>query len=234
MKSVVLAGGNGRRLRPLTDPLNKHLLPVGGRPMIHLVLETLSIGGVDEALFLLNGKHPGLMLEMVGTGHEFGVDVTYRFTPEQRQGPGGHLPLARSFVGDEAFVVIAGDAFFSQPLDFRQPNVPHGWTMALDHADDPYKYWQVKTRSGYIVDVAGRPDPDFSDVIATAAWVFAPDAFDLAEALRAGGQGEVHVIDIAREYVRLGRMAHTTLPPGSYLDLGTPDALLEAGRRING
>lgn len=234
MKAVVMAGGEGTRLGPLTDPLNKHLLPVGDRPMIHLVLETLSDGGVDEALFLLNGKHPGLMLEMVGTGRDFGIDVTYRFSRGDVLGPLHQLPLARAFVGGEDFVLIAGDAFFAERIPFRESRAPHGWTMPLNGADDPCKYWQVKTRDERIVDISPRPDPRFGDEIATAAWVFDSDAFDIAESLRARrahGAAEVHVIDVAREYVRRGVMTRTPLPHGAYLDLGTPAALQLAGQR---
>ncbi len=233
MKAVVMAGGHGSRLAPLKGKLNKHALPVYDRPMIVHVVERLVEGGIDEVLILLNLDYPETILEALETGERFGCNVFYRYIKEA-DGPGRQLYLAEPWVKDENFIIMLGDSLYLHPLSFHNITAPHIWTMPLDGSDDPSKYGQVLVDGDRVLALREKPKELFSNIIQTATWCFPSDVFDKARALSRGTNGEVHVGMLSEEYVREGRMTHTALPAGSYIDLGTPDALLRGANMVKG
>ena len=135
MKGIIIAGGKVTRLYPLTNPLNKHLLPVYDRPMIMHVISALVGGGITDILLSLNEKHPGLFLEMLKDGSDLGAHLMYVYEREI-MGSGGTLLLAERWIGKEDFVAILGDSLYLTPLSFTGKKAPHLFAMPLNGHDD--------------------------------------------------------------------------------------------------
>jgi len=226
MKAVVMAGGHGSRLVPLKRFLNKHTLPVYDKPMIEHVILSLARGGVDEVLVLLNLRYPETVMEILEDGNRFGCDIYYRYVCSV-DGPGRQLWLAKKWVAGQDFVLMLGDALYLCDLDFRAARSPHMWTMPLQDLDDPSKYGQVKVSGDRVLELREKPKEFFSGLIQTAVWKLPPDAFDRAERLGKEHTGEVHVGMVTEQYVAEGLMTHTPIPPRSYIDLGTQEALFQ-------
>jgi glucose-1-phosphate thymidylyltransferase len=227
-----MAGGKGTRLAPLTDPLNKHTLPVYNEPMIYKVVRSLVEGGVTDILVSLNHIHAELILEMLEDGEKFGCALYYSYQRDVVS-PGKHLCAAERWVDGDDFILMLGDSLYLCPLDLRTPKAPHIWAMPLNGADDPRKYGQVKLADdGRVLKLVEKPSELFSEIIQTAVWKFPPDIFERAKRMRREVAGETHIGMLSTEYVDEGLMTYSMIPEGSYLDLGTPDALLEGWLRV--
>lgn len=231
MKGIILAGGLGTRLSPLTNPLNKHLLPVYDKPMIVHAIETLVAGGIHEIMVLLNGYHPGLFLEMLKDGLHLGCHLTYRYEEIRGEGPGNTLLLAERWVGQEDFVLILGDGVFFTELTFANKQAPHMFVMPLAGDDDPSKYGQVKISEGRVTEMVWKPTEIFSDLIQTTCFILPKDAFARIRQATRLANGEWPITALTQQYVDAGLMTCTELPPQSYIDCGTIDALSKAGIR---
>lgn len=230
MKGVILAGGLGKRLKPLTDPLNKHLLPIYDKPMIEWAVNILVDGGIADILVLLNGLHPGMFLEILGDGSDFGCEISYRFS-KQIAGPGRTLMLAEKWINDEDFVVILGDGIFFVKLPLLEIGSPHMFVSPLNNFDDPRKYGQVKLSNRFIESIIWRPQELFSNLIQATCFKFSSDAFQRLKALDENTRGEVHITALTSQYVNEGKMKYTLLPEFSYIDCGTVEALYAASKR---
>jgi glucose-1-phosphate thymidylyltransferase len=224
MKGVIAAGGTGSRLSPLTNPLNKHLLPIYDRPMIQHVVLTLVHGGITDIMVLLSGKHPGLFLEMLEDGAKLGCNITYRYS-QPSDGPGRTALLAEKWVGEEDFVFILGDSLYVTPLSFTDKVAPHLYVMPLNGFDNPEKYGQVKVSDQRVEAMIWKPKELFSNLIQTTAFIFPPDAFTRLHRLSATLQGEVHISALTAEYINEGNVTYTLLPERSYIDCGSIPAL---------
>ncbi len=232
MKGLIIAGGAGTRLHPLTNPLNKHLLPVYDRPMIMHVIDTLVKGGVTDIMLLLNGKHAGLFMEMLEDGSSLGCKILYAYV-RRTTGPGGTLLLAEHWVGKEDVAVILGDSVYFTLLALIGKKGPHIFTMKLqDGDDDPSKYGQVRVKGSRVTALVDKPKKRFSDLIQTACFIFPPDVFARVRKLQFSPDGELTIGALVKEYVDEGSVTHTMLPPRSYIDCGTPEALHKASVRI--
>lgn len=229
MKGVVIAGGKGTRLSPLTDPLSKHLLPVYDKPMIVHVVETLVQGGVDQILVMLTDFHPGLYLEMLGNGSSLGCRLEYRYA-RNTKGPGKTMLMGKEWVGGEDFALILADSMFFRTLDLEGKRAPHMFVMPLDGFDDPKKYGQVTVPegSGKVASVFWKPGEMMSNFIQTTCFVLPADAFERLERLGRKRNYEFNITALTEEYVNEGKMAYSMLPPRSFIDCGTVDALLTA------
>ncbi len=228
-----MAGGTGTRLAPLTNPLNKHVLPVGDRPMIVHVIESLINGGVQDILVLLNGRHPELLLEMLGDGSRFGCEITFKYQPETVS-VSYHLLMAQNWVGQSDFVLMLGDSIFFAPLEFTNKTAPHMWVMPLDAFDDPSKYGQVILNGSRVERLIEKPRTQISNIIQTGAWLLPSDIFNKIKVAQKKWSGcdELHIGLIIPEYVEEHRMTYSMLPPSSYIDCGTLPALRSAAEIV--
>ena len=231
MKGIILGGGLGKRLQPLTDPLNKHLLPVYNLPMIVHVIKTLTHGGISDIMLLLNGNHPGLFLEMLEDGSSLECELSYRYTKDVG-GPGRTLLLAERWINDENFVVILGDSLFFVPLEFCGKSVPHMFIMPLDDFDDPQKYGQVTVNDSCVLAIRWKPIDSFSNLIQTTCFILPPDSFSRLRKLDKISAGEVSITSLAQQYIEEGNVGYALLPSRSYIDCGTIEALHRASIQI--
>ena len=231
MKGVVLAGGTGTRLYPLTRVTNKHLMPVHDRPMIYFPLQTLAGMGITEVMVILGGRSIGDIVELLSDGHEFGLDLTYRY---QRGSLGiAHaIGLTRQFVGDDSFCVVLGDnILLGEPLAdtaqaFEQSG--DGGGTLLYKVPDPHRFGVAEfDADGRVVGFEEKPEEPKSDSIPIGVYFLRPDAFDVIEHLVPSGRGEFEITDVLNHYVAQGGLFSRHYE-GRWADAGTIEALLEA------
>ncbi len=231
MKGVVLAGGTGSRLYPLTQVTNKHLMPVHDRPMIYFPLQTLRSMGIREVMVVLGGRSIGDIVELLSDGHDFELDLTYRY---QRGSLGiAHaIGLARDFVGDDDFCVVLGDNILrGEPLAHVAGEFAAGeWgagTM-LYRVTDPQRFGVAEfDADGQVVGFEEKPKDPKSDSIPIGVYFLRPDAFEVINDLTPSDRGEFEITDVLNHYVRNGGIFAPHYA-GHWADAGTIDALLEA------
>lgn len=231
MKGVVLAGGTGSRLYPLTQVTNKHLMPVHDRPMIYFPLETLAGMGITEVMVILGGRSIGDIVELLSDGRDFGLDLAYRY---QRGSLGiAHaIGLTRQFVGDDSFCVVLGDnILLGEPLaevahDFEASDCGGG--TLLYKVPDPQRFGVAEfDDAGQVVGFEEKPEQPQSDSIPIGVYFLRPDAFDVIERLSPSDRGEFEITDVLNHYIASGGL-FTRHYEGAWADAGTIEALLEA------
>ena len=231
MKGLVLAGGNGMRLDPLTRVTNKHLLPIYDRPMILYPLDTLRQMGVRQVMVILGGRSIGDIVELLGDGSEFGLELTYR---HQRNALGiAHaIGLARDFVGADSVCVVLGDNIMRGPslaqVAAEFDGGPWGAGTLLARVPDPERFGVAEFDGDRLVGFEEKPSAPKSDLIPIGVYFLRPDAFDVIGALEPSGRGELEITDVLNHYVREGRLFWREYA-GQWSDAGTLDSLLRAG-----
>ena len=231
MKGVVLAGGTGTRLHPLTLVTNKHLLPVYDQPIIYFPLQTLAGMGITEVMVILGGRSIGDIVELLSDGQEFGLDLSYRY---QRGSLGiAHaIGLTRDFVGSDPFCVVLGDNILrGQPLAGVASQFEAGqWgagTM-LYRVADPQRFGVAEFDAhGRVVGFEEKPAEPKSDSIPIGVYFLRPSAFDVIENLAPSGRGEFEITDVLNHYVADGGLFAPHYE-GRWHDAGTIESLLEA------
>lgn len=230
MKGVVIAGGLGTRLQPLTDPLTKEMLPVYNKPMIVHAVETLINGGITDIAFITNVTVVDVYRRMLEKA-DLPCTIAY-FTEESRSGPGRALLLVEEWIGKHEFARILGDSlFFTKLPRLSSKKAPRLFVMEMAETEnDLNKYGQVKISGRKIKEMMWKPDEVSSNIIQTTVFLFPPDIFDRIRAF--GESQEIHISDLTAQYVSEGLMKYTLLPQGSYLDCGTIDALFQASVKM--
>jgi glucose-1-phosphate thymidylyltransferase len=236
VKGVILAGGTGSRLHPLTLVTNKHLLPVYDRPMIYFPLETLAGMGITQVMVVLGGRSIGDIVELLSDGHEFGLDLSYRY---QRGALGiAHaIGLAREFVGPDPFCVVLGDNILhGEPLldvanEFEAG--PWGAGTLLYHVDDPKRFGVAEfDAKGRVAGFEEKPLHPKSDSIPIGVYFLRPAAFDVISSLVPSARGELEITDLLNHYIHEGGLFARHYG-GHWHDAGTIESLVEAGRMIS-
>ena len=231
MKGVVLAGGTGSRLHPLTLVTNKHLLPVHDRPMIYFPLQTLAGMGIDEVMVILGGRSIGDIVELLSDGQDFGLDLSYRYQRDSL-GIAHAIGLVREFVGDEAFCVVLGDNILRGDAlaDVASEFEAGSWGAGtlLYHVDDPTRFGVAEfDEQGQVVGFEEKPETPKSDSIPIGVYFLRPDAFAVIEHLSPSGRGEFEITDVLNHYIGDGGL-FTRHYEGRWHDAGTIESLLEA------
>jgi glucose-1-phosphate thymidylyltransferase len=232
VKGVLLAGGSGSRMLPLTLVTNKHLLPVYDRPMIFHPLQTLREIGCTEVMVIVGGRSVGDILELLHDGSQFGLDLTYRY---QRGALGiAHaIGLARRFVGSDPVTVVLGDNVIRGSLrEFASAFVDSDAEAGavLKRVADPERFGVAEFASdGRLVGFEEKPRRPKSDLIPIGVYLFRPSVFDVLPSLRPSARGEFEITDVLNHYVSRGSLVHHVFE-GAWADAGTVDALVEASR----
>ncbi len=231
MKGIVLAGGTATRLFPLTIVTNKHLLPIYDRPMIYYPIATLAGMGIREVMVIVGGKSVGDVVELLGDGSHFGLDLTYRY---QRGALGiAHaIGLARRFVGDDSFCCILGDNIL-RGRDLADVAAefdagPHGAGTLLYRVPDPERFGVAELdANGQVIGFEEKPASPKSDLIPIGVYFLRPDAFEVIEHLAPSGRGEFEITDVLNHYVPGGRL-FSRVYDGHWADAGTVASLQRA------
>jgi glucose-1-phosphate thymidylyltransferase len=230
LKGVVLAGGSGSRLFPLTLVTNKHLLPVYDRPMIYYPLAALKEMGCREVMVVVGGRSVGDILELLHDGSEFGLDLTYRY---QRGALGiAHaIGLARDFAGDDPIAIVLGDNVLYGSLaefavQFEQSKAEAG--AVLKQVPDPERFGVAELDAdGRVIGFEEKPEQPKSDLIPVGVYFFRPSVFEVIHTLKPSARGEFEITDLLNHYLRQGSLVHTVFE-GEWMDAGTIEALLES------
>ncbi|HUP83265.1 MAG TPA: sugar phosphate nucleotidyltransferase [Candidatus Limnocylindria bacterium] len=233
MKGIVLAGGSGSRLDPLTRVTNKHLLPIYDRPMIFYPLDTLREMGCTEVMVVLGGKSIGDIVELLGDGSEFGLSLTYRYQREAL-GIAQAIGLARDFVGDDCCCVVLGDNILrGQSLRAVATAFEAGTAGAgcvLYHVEDARRFGVAELdQSGRVVAFEEKPDNPKSDVIPIGVYFLRSDAFPVIETLQPSARGELEITELLNHFAREDSLV-SHYYDGHWSDAGTHESLLHAAR----
>ena len=211
MRGVILAGGTGSRLHPLTRITNKHLLPIGDRPMISYGIEALVKAGITEMMVVTGGTHAGEFLRLLSNGQEFGVDRLLYAYQERAGGIAEALGLAAQFVGDDAVVVMLADNIFGRSFVSsvqRFADEPKGARLVLAEVKDPDHLRHLGVpeldESGTIVRIVEKPEDPPSTYCVTGVYLYDPSVFDIIRTLRPSGRGELEITDVNNHYVAAG------------------------------
>ncbi|WP_127533300.1 sugar phosphate nucleotidyltransferase [Paenibacillus kobensis] len=236
MKAVILAGGTGTRLRPLTGLFNKHMLPVGRYPMIHYSIAKLQEAGITEIMLITGRSSAGLFITYLGSGSEFGVAMTYRIQ-EEAGGIAQALDLARPFINEsEKFVLLLGDNLFEDSLTgfVRQfEEQEQGAMVLLKQVEDARRYG-VPTfgDDGKTIRViTEKPEQPATNYSVTGIYFYDSSAFGMIGQLTPSGRGELEITDLNNAYARQGNLSYAVLG-GWWADAGTFDSLHEASGRM--
>ena len=229
MKGVILAGGTGSRLFPLTKVTNKHLLPVGKYPMIYYPLSKLKSAGITDILIVTGKEHMGSVVNLLGSGYDMGLELTYRIQDQ----PGGiaqALGLAKNFVGNDSCCVILGDNVFDDDLKefvvkFEQQQV--GAKIIIQEVSDPQRYGVAELLGDNIVSIEEKPKNPKSNYCVTGIYMYDSKVFDIIKTLRPSGRGELEITDVNNEYIRLGEMTYDVFKSW-WTDAGTFPSLKRA------
>ena len=234
MKGVILAGGLGTRLEPLTRITNKHLLPIYDRPMIFFPLQTLVEAGITEILLVTGGNHAGEFLRLLGNGTTFGLKhLNYTY----QHGQGGiaqALGLAEYFSSGEPFVVILGDNLVEKsikPYVDRFASLGRGASILLKEVDDPWRFGVAELRGDRIVGIEEKPQHPKSRYVVTGIYMYDGRVFDIIRTLKPSGRGELEITDVNNAYIRRGEMTYDLLD-GWWTDAGLPETLYRASTLV--
>ena len=236
MKAVLLAGGMGTRLRPMTNVLNKHLLPVYNKPMIYYPLSTLISIGAREILITTHAKEMPLFQELLGDGSSFGIKISYEIQ-EKAGGIAEVLKIAKSFLKDaERFIVALGDNIFHIP-HIKETFAPFAKTnnagIVLCQVPDPERFGVAQTKDGKVISIVEKPKDPQSNLAVTGLYFYNAQALEFVETLVPSARGELEITDINNKYLELDQLSSVTLPnTAMWLDTGTPEAILEAAEFI--
>ncbi len=232
MKGIILAGGTGSRLYPLTKVTNKHLLPVYDRPMVYYPLQTLVDAGVRDILLVSGRGHVGHFLELLGSGAELGVRLSYEVQKEAG-GIAQALGLAESFAGGDNVAVILGDNIFQDNV--REPirSFRHGARIFLKTVENPSRFGvaYVDEVNGKVLRVEEKPHDPRSSYAVTGLYLYDHDVFRIIRKLRPSARGELEITDVNNAYIRQGKLSYTVLD-GYWSDAGTFESLYRASEMV--
>ena len=231
LKGIILAGGTGTRLFPLTKVTNKHLLPVGRKPMIEHAIGQLVGAGVRDVLVVTGREHMGDVVGLLGSGAEYDCDFTYR-VQDRAGGIAEALGLARSFVGDDRMVVLLADNIFEESLEpymARYAAGPDGALLLLKEVDHPERFGVAEVVGDKIVRIEEKPAEPRSRLAVVGAYMYDHRVFGFIDRLEPSARGELEITDVNNFYIAAGAMRFEILD-GWWSDAGTFESLA----RING
>lgn len=229
MKGIVLAGGTGSRLFPLTKVTNKHLLPVGKYPMIYHPVFKLKEAGIDEILIVTGVDHMGDVVNLLGSGKDFGVRFTYK-VQDEAGGIAQALGLAQHFVGNDKCVIILGDNIFRKDITEFVKNFEKqekGAKILIKSVNDPHRFGVAELSGDKIISIEEKPKNPKSNFAVTGIYMYDNDVFSIIKILKPSGRGELEITDVNNEYIKQGTMTYDVLDSW-WTDAGTFDSLIRA------
>jgi len=235
MRGLILAGGTGSRLRPLTSVVNKHLLPVYDKPMIYYPLQALKTAGIKDILVITGTYHAGEIFSHLGSGKDFGVKFTYKVQDEA-----GGLPqaigLAEDFVGNDKFVSINGDNILFDNIKpfveaFEKGEEESRILIYKGTREQCQKSGVAVLEGDSVVKVVEKPKEPPSNWVSVGVYMFTPQVFELIRGMKPSARGELEISEIHNTYIKRGSLKASKLKK-QWLDAGTIEELAEAGKTV--
>lgn len=233
MKGVILSGGKGTRLFPLTKVINKNILPIYDKPLIYYPIFTLRDAGIKEILIVSGQGHAGQFLDLLGSGKELGVKLTYEIQ-EEPKGIAHGLAIAEDFADNGPIALILGDNIYEDSLkeavdDFKKQE--KGAKIILKEVPDPERFGVVEFKGDEIVGLAEKPKEPKSNWIVTGFYLYDNRVFEAIRALKPSARGEYEITDLNSWYLNDGTLTYYKAA-GEWIDAGTFDSLLKANNFI--
>ncbi len=234
MKGIILAGGLGTRLWPLTKVTNKHLLPVYDKPMIYYPLLTLVEAGIHDIMVVTGGNNAGDFLKLLGNGRDFGLKHLHFAYQDGEGGIAEALSLARHFADQDRICVVLGDNLVEKPIRayvdrFRKQK--KGARILLKKVRDPQRFGVPVLEEDRVVKIIEKPRIAPSPFAVTGIYMYDHRVFDIISGLKPSDRGELEITDVNNQYIQWGEMAYDVLD-GWWTDAGTTDSLLRAANLV--
>lgn len=234
MKGVILAGGMGSRLYPLTKVTNKHLLPVYNKPMIFYPLEALVRSGITEIIIVTGGNNAGDFLELLSNGKDFGINKLQYTYQEGEKGIANALLHAKDFAGNDKIVVVLGDNIFEANLEKyikKFESITSGAMILLKESDTPERFGVACFNNNKLVKIEEKPKIPKSKYIVTGIYFYDSRVFDVIESLKPSARNEYEITDVNNWYLERDELYYDFFD-GFWTDAGTFDSLLKANNFI--
>jgi glucose-1-phosphate thymidylyltransferase len=231
MKGVILAGGTGTRLHPLTISVNKHLLPIGEKPMILHCMDRLVEAGVTDILIVTNPEYVGDFSMLLKSGKQFGCNITYR-TQDKPDGVAGALACAKEFVGSDNCIVLLGDNMFNFSIKDPVQSFRGGCGLFFKMVPDGHRYGVGRFQYGKLVRVDEKPSNVTKAHACIGIYMFDKNAFNIISTLVPSARGEYEISDVINEYLSRGVVSHSFVD-GWWTDAGTMSSYKMANEVMN-
>ncbi|MFH1744671.1 MAG: sugar phosphate nucleotidyltransferase [bacterium] len=227
MRGIILSGGSATRLRPCTKITSKQLLPVYNRPMIYYPLNTLIQAGIKEILIIISPEYAGHYLNLLGSGKEFGVKITYEIQDEPK-GLADAFIIGENFIDDEDVVMILGDNIFEDNLAEEIKSFKKGGKVFVKKVTDPERFGVVKFDKNMKAEkIVEKPKEWISDYAITGLYIYDSRVVEAAKNVKPSDRGEIEITDLHNWYLEKGEL-EVAMVKNAWIDAGTFDSYLEA------
>ena len=231
MKGIILAGGIGTRLYPLTKVTNKHLLPVGKEPMIFHPIKQLASAGLKQILMVTSTEHMGDIVTVLGSGKDFGCEFTFH-VQEEPKGIAHALSLAENFAGDDKIVVFLGDNIFEYSIKPYVKNFEkqkEGARVLLKKVSDPDRYGIAALDEKHIIEIEEKPSSPKTDYAVVGVYMYDSEVFNIIKNINPSARGEYEITSVNNEYIKRGKLKYDIVK-GRWMDTGTFESYLEGNK----
>ena len=233
MKGIILAGGSGTRLYPITKVINKHIVPIGDKPMIMHPLEKLVEANIKKICIVSGPESLGDIIKFLESGKDFNANLTYK-VQDTANGIAGALAVTEDFVKNEPIVVILGDNIFQESirehvLDYSKN--PRGARIFVKEVDDPERFGIAEIHKNEVINIIEKPKNPKSNLCVTGIYFYDKNVFDIIKTIKPSHREELEISDVNLEYLKRGELSHYVLKKW-WLDAGTFEALKEANRLV--
>lgn len=233
MKGIILAGGRGTRLYPLTKVTNKHLLPVGKEPMIFHSIKQMRSAGIEQILVVTSTDHMGDVVKVLGSGKEFGCEFTFH-VQEEPKGIAHGLLLAENFAGNDKTVVLLGDNVFEYSISAyvkKFEKQKEGARVLLTKVDNPSRFGIAAMDEKHILEIEEKPLSSKTNYAVVGVYMYNPGVFEIIRKIEPSERGEYEITSVNNEYIRRGILEYDIVR-GKWIDTGTFESYFEANKLL--